>query len=59
MFSGDSKVKLLNVPALKDSRGTTVAAATHAALIDWKCTESVVGMVFDTTASNSGEYSVV
>ena len=50
----NGKVKLLNVPALENSRGKTIIEETYAAMQDRKCTEVAAAMVFDTTASKTG-----
>ncbi|XP_065643543.1 uncharacterized protein LOC136075135 isoform X2 [Hydra vulgaris] len=56
LLSGCSGVKLLGVPALSykptKKMGPVIAKATL--LEDRNCTDCVVGMVFDTTASNTG-----
>jgi hypothetical protein len=46
--------KLLAVPEIPDSTGASQAKAVYSALTDWNCIENVNGIVFDTTASNSG-----
>ena len=46
--------KLLAVPVLQDGRGQTQALAAAEALADWGCEGAVVGVCFDTTASNTG-----
>ena len=49
-----SSGKLLGVPQLGDSKGQTQADASYYLLEAWGLKESVVVLVFDTTASNSG-----
>jgi len=46
--------KLLGVPVIPDGSGTTQASVTHALTHEWNVENSIVGLVFDTTASNSG-----
>jgi len=46
--------KLLGVPLIPDGSGTTQASVTHALTHEWNVENSIVGLVFDTTASNSG-----
>lgn len=46
--------KLLGVPVIPDGTGTTQAKASFTLAKDWKVENAVVGLVFDTTASNSG-----
>ena len=56
---GDAeRVKLLGVPAYMkrtdEACGTIIARLTCKLLQDWCCTDQVVNMAFDTTASNTG-----
>ena len=57
-FKGKSGIKLLGVPPLphKSSHkaGSLISTATESILKEWNCCKSVAGMVFDTTASNTG-----
>ena len=53
--------KLLGVPALPSSTtkadlryGNFVSVATKNLLVDWKSDKNIIGMVFDTTSSNTG-----
>ncbi|KAK4024350.1 hypothetical protein OUZ56_009768 [Daphnia magna] len=46
--------KLLGVPIISDSTGLSQKNAVSDLLSTWKITESVIGLVFDTTASNTG-----
>ena len=46
--------KLLGVPCIERSTGTSQSAASYDLLTTWGLTENVVALVFDTTASNSG-----
>ena len=59
LLSGIGGIKLLGVPALNtDSSlpmGEKIASATVSLLIEWKCQDSICGMVFDTTAANTGK----
>ena len=58
MFLGIGGTKLLGVPAIphksNKSAGDLTAGATIDLLNDWDATNSIVGMVFDTTSSNTG-----
>lgn len=62
LVSGVNGTKLLGVPPLPSSttkaglkHGKVVSVATKNLLIDWKCDKNIIGMVFDTTSSNTGE----
>ena len=62
MVSGVNGIKLLGVPSLShinenagSTKGDIISLATKQLLIEWKCEESIIGMVFDTTASNTGK----
>lgn len=46
--------KLLGVPVISDGTGTTQATVTNAMINEWGVENTIVGLVFDTTASNSG-----
>ena len=46
--------KLLGVPVIADGTGTTQATVSHALTQEWNAEKNIVGLVFDTTASNSG-----
>ena len=58
LISGIGGAKLLGVPALphksSEKAGNLISAATVNLLTEWKCADSVIGMVFDTTATNTG-----
>lgn len=51
-----SPTKLLAIPAIKRSTGLEQKAAVVQALTKWSLTESVVALVYDTTASNTGQW---
>ena len=59
LLSGIGGTKLLGVPALNNEyggpMGQHIASATLSLLKQWQCEDSVCGMVFDTTASNTGK----
>ena len=62
LVSGINGTKLLGVPPLPRStkkagmkQGDVVSAATKNLLVDWSCDQNIIGMVFDTTSSNTGE----
>jgi hypothetical protein len=46
--------KLLGVPVIPDGTGTTQEALTYALTQEWSVENAIFGLVFDTTASNSG-----
>lgn len=54
LVSGGGKSKLLGVPKLASGSGEHVADAVVKCLQDWNLLDSVHGMCFDTTASNTG-----
>ncbi|KZR97635.1 Cc8K15.2-like protein, partial [Daphnia magna] len=47
---------LLGIPVIKDSTGMSQHNAVIKLLDEWEVTDNVVGMVFDTTASNTGRW---
>ena len=62
LVSGIGGVKLLGVPILKKlkeklKKGTQIAEASVDLLNQWECKDNIVGLVFDTTASNTGQLS--
>lgn len=57
LVSGEGVSKLLNAPKLPSSKGAAMADAVFATLQDWGLADRVVGMAFDTTASNTGQLS--
>ena len=61
---GDAeRLKLLGVPAYMkgtdEACGTIIARLTCKLLQDWCCTDQVVNMAFDTTASNTGHLTAL
>jgi hypothetical protein len=54
LVSGAGTMKLLGVPAINNGTGEAQAASVFTLLEEWKLTDSVKCMSFDTTASNSG-----
>lgn len=58
LVSGSGVTKLLGVPALtkqpKQKAGEIISESTVSLLEEWNCKQNVKGMVFDTTASNTG-----
>jgi hypothetical protein len=60
LFTGISGVKLLGVPALptksSEKAGNLIARATVNLLEEWDCVDNIGAMVFDTTASNTGQF---
>ena len=61
MQPGDSKeMKILVIPTYKPREkktGKIVKELTETVLTSWNCEESIVNLVFDTTASNTGHIS--
>ena len=53
----DSDSKLLGVSALLSGTGKDTAAAVLQQLESWHCESFIIGMCFDTTASNTGRHS--
>ena len=51
------KDKLLGVPVILSSTGVLQCEAIIQVLKDWEVTDVIIGMVFDTTASNTGKYA--
>ena len=49
--------KLLGIPESQSGRGVDEFNVVKEHLISWELREQVIGMVFDTTATNSGEES--
>ena len=47
-------MQLLGVPKLPNGTGSEIAKAVHNALEEWELTERVIGLLFDTTSSNTG-----
>ena len=58
LLSGLGGTKLLGVPALphksSENAGFLIAKATCEIIEEWDCADCIAGMVFDTTASNTG-----
>ena len=50
--------KLISAKIIKDSTGESQANEVVSVAEDWNVTESIVGMCFDTTASNTGMYAI-
>ena len=50
----DGTTKLLGVPKLASGSGRAAADAVYEHIKSWKCESMVIGMCFDTTASNTG-----
>ena len=54
VVSNDKMEKLINVPALDDGKGATIADAVYKSLYDWGLADSIKALCCDTTASNLG-----
>jgi hypothetical protein len=50
----DGKERLLGIPKLPDSKGQTVGDSAYHLLVDHNAEDTVVAVVMDTTAANSG-----
>ena len=61
MFGDVDNLQLLGVPhyavGCGDSSGNIIANLTCNLLTSWRCSDSIVNMTFDTTASNTGHIS--
>jgi hypothetical protein len=55
--TGHNVSKLLACPKLPSGSGENQALAVHDALKQWNIAAQIKGMCFDTTSSNTGEYS--
>ena len=53
----DKTTKLLGVPELDSGTGDASADAVYRQLQLWKCESIVIGMCFNTTASNTGKFT--
>ena len=49
--------KLLGVPKLTSGTGKATACAVFELLQSWQCESFVIGLCFDTTAANTGQYN--
>ena len=54
LVSGEGVERLLGVPKLSGGTGENQATAVIEALEEWGVTDKVIGICFDTTASNTG-----
>ena len=58
VVTGGNETKLLGVPSLGSKLtniyGATVCSSVLTLLEKWKCTDKVIGLVFDTTSCNTG-----
>lgn len=57
IISQRSGSQLLGIPKLNSGTGAACANAVYDLAVDWKTNDSLVGMNFDTTASNTGEFN--
>lgn len=57
IVSGKGVEKILSVPKLLNGKGSVMADAIYQAVDDWNLQNNIVGMCFDTTASNTGVYN--
>ena len=58
-FSGanaEKIIKLLGVPEIPNGTGTSQEKAVEELLMSWDLFEEITGIVYDTTASNTGEW---
>ena len=49
--------KLLGVEKVKSSAGANQAATVHTLLQNWNCSNTVIGLCFDTTSSNTVKFN--
>ena len=57
---GSAEYHLLDIPNVQSSKAKDELEAIKAAFLDWRVRkESIIGIVFDTTSSNTGEWSGV
>ncbi|KAK3931222.1 Homoserine kinase [Frankliniella fusca] len=56
VVSGKGIEKLLGIPELPNGSGLCIADAVVSHLNDWELAENVIGLVFDTTSTNSGRW---
>ena len=54
LVSGDGIQKLLMVPKLAAGTGVLTGQAVYDAAKEWDLVDNIIGMCFDTTASNTG-----
>lgn len=57
LVSADGEDKLLGVPKLSYSTGKEEASAVSSLLHKWDLQSNVIGMSFDTTAANTGQFN--
>ena len=61
LVSSGKDTKLLRVPNLpiadNERAGNIIGNATYDLIDKWNCSDNIVSMVFDTTASNTGQWS--
>lgn len=55
--SGHNETKLLGVRKINEGTGKEIAKAVKESIDEWECSDHIVGMSFDTTAVNTGEYN--
>ena len=53
----DNMIKLLGIPECPSGKGVDEFELVRDYMVKWEVREQVIGMVFDTTNSNSGEHS--
>ena len=53
----EKSIKLLGIPECSSGKGVDEFEVVREYLVKWKVKEQVIGMVFDTTNSNSGKHS--
>jgi hypothetical protein len=56
IVTGQQVEQLLGVPKIEHGTGEAMAEATYRLLLSWGFVDRVVGLCFDTTASNTGAY---
>ncbi|KAK3924129.1 DNA-directed RNA polymerase subunit beta'' [Frankliniella fusca] len=56
VVSGKNIEKLLGIPELVHGSGQCIADAVVSHVLDWDLKEQIIGLVFDTTSTNSGRW---
>lgn len=59
LVTGHEVEKILSIPKVAKVTGELVAQAASECLREWNLVENVIGMSFDTTASNTGHLNGV
>lgn len=57
IISQQSGAQLIGIPKIENGTGLAMAEGVYDLLVDWKVRDKIVGMSFDTTATNTGQYN--